>query len=71
MKAVITVKMKDIGHGWVASQAYHEGKELEGINHTSSSEGWAKHDMENFKKEEYELLFPQGYELIFEKIKDE
>jgi len=69
-KATVVVKVKPIDSplhkGWVTSQAYHNGDKLEGIRHSSSSKGWAEHDMDVFKRDEYEKLFPQGYELIFE-----
>lgn len=66
----ITVKMKEcLVDGWVISQAYDsKGNKLEGINHSSSSEGWARHDMTVFKKEQYDKLFPEGWEVVFESV---
>ena len=66
----ITVKMTPSKEeGWMLSQAYDsKGNKLEGINHASSSEGWARHDMTEFKRERYDELFPNGWEVVFETV---
>jgi len=70
----ITVKMQKLKSGWIVSTAYDSNGNVllyaDGttLGHSSSSEDWARHDMIEFKKERYNELFPNGWEVNFEFI---
>lgn len=76
MITIITVKISKVPvSSDVDSRAYVNGQPLMGIDASdksyhlgqiSSSVTWAKHDMLNHFKNEYDRLFPQGWELVFE-----
>lgn len=55
------------GTDWQAVMAMAEDGKVVG-NHISSSKGWAKHDIgitSDWKHDDYQKNYPEGYELIW------